>query len=137
MLRAEESDLPGKGLNSRFTLAENTLRLVARKEYAMSESKPANPLLSKLETTPEGLTLRDWMAGQALAGFSRAREAEMFNENTVRWYARIAYEMADAMLEERVHAPRKPVLNKPAAEKPAIPRPQRPAVWQDVKAGTY
>ena len=103
----------------------------------MSDSKPANPLLSNLETTPEGLTLRDWMAGQALAGFSRAREAEMFNENTVRWYARIAYEMADAMLEERAHAPRRAAVTKPAVEKPAVARPQRPAVWQDVKARAY
>lgn len=49
----------------------------------------------------EGMSLRDWMAGQALAGFTRARDAEMFNEHTTRWYARVAYALADAMLIER------------------------------------
>ncbi len=47
------------------------------------------------------MTLRDWLAGNAMAGFTRARDTEMFNEQTTAWYARIAYQLADAMLEER------------------------------------
>ncbi|MBK8268894.1 MAG: hypothetical protein IPK83_11555 [Planctomycetes bacterium] len=49
----------------------------------------------------KGMSLRDWLAGQALAGFTRVRDAEMFNEHTTRWYARVAYALADAMLVER------------------------------------
>ncbi len=49
----------------------------------------------------KGMSLRDWFAGQALAGFTRVRDAEMFNERTTRWYARVAYSLADAMLIER------------------------------------
>ena len=72
----------------------------------MTDHLPSNPTLDSLEASPDDLNLRDWFAAHALAGFSRAREAEMFNENTIRWYARVAYDMADAMLDERAQGPR-------------------------------
>ena len=48
-----------------------------------------------LGTGSKGMTLRDWFAGQALAGL-RVNDYEKF-ENA----ARHAYEIADAMLAER------------------------------------
>ncbi len=45
--------------------------------------------------------LRDWFAGMALVGFMRSRGNETFNDESIRWYARTAYELADAMMAER------------------------------------
>lgn len=65
------------------------------------------------EGTPvAGIALRDWLAGMALAGFTRVREGEMFNDHTVKWYAKIAYSLADAMLLER-EQPQKVSLRRP------------------------
>lgn len=44
-----------------------------------------------------GLTVRDWFAGQALAGFL----ASPNNDGTGQEFARWAYMYADAMLKER------------------------------------
>jgi hypothetical protein len=43
------------------------------------------------------LTVRDWMAGQALAGLMASRIDEPSREMAARW----AYGLADAMLVER------------------------------------
>ncbi len=47
-------------------------------------------------TTHFGMTLRDWFAGQALAGMLTAT-----NDAPITAYARDAYRMADAMLAAR------------------------------------
>lgn len=47
-----------------------------------------------------GLTVRDWLAGQALAGFCAAN-AEEFDHPTPVGIAKLAYEYADAMLAAR------------------------------------
>jgi hypothetical protein len=52
------------------------------------ESGSHSPVL-----THGGMSLRDWFAGQALAGLSE----EPLGINTAKW----AYELADAMLAER------------------------------------
>ncbi len=94
----------------------------------MKDELPANPTLDSFEQSPDGLTLRDWFAAHALAGFSRAREAEMFNENTIRWYARVAYDLADAMLDERSVGPRprnqRGKRTNPEPEPVPIPAPE-------------
>lgn len=43
-----------------------------------------------------GMTLRDWLAGQALCGFMTV--PVMHNPD---WYAEQCYKLADAMLEQR------------------------------------
>lgn len=66
----------------------------------------------------KGMALRDWFAGQALAGFTRVRDAEMFNEHTTRWYARVAYALADAMLIERAERLEKSVAEGDTPQAP-------------------
>ena len=76
---------------------------------------------------PEGVSLRDYLAGQALAGFMRVRDGELFNEQKIKWYAKIAYELADAMLDERAQAESKGVpLPKPAAQ------PNASTLWRQL-----
>lgn len=54
----------------------------------------------EIRRTAAGLTVRDWLAGQALAGFCAA-DAEEFRSVTSGAFAKLAYEYADAMLAER------------------------------------
>lgn len=56
-------------------------------------------------TTTEGISLRDWFAGQALGAVYATYLQH--NKPEVGWFgdvARVAYEVADAMLEEREKA---------------------------------
>lgn len=65
----------------------------------MSE-QPENPSAFPVGTFNPGMTLRDWFAGQALfAGLDWCRQHETggYAEAAV-----VAYEIADAMLAERV-----------------------------------
>lgn len=49
-----------------------------------------------------GLTLRDYFAGQALAGFlSGRKEAYDGSATEADWFAGAAYDVADAMLRKR------------------------------------
>lgn len=49
-----------------------------------------------------GMTLRDWFAGQALAGLNASMSADGYpTENDADAYAECAYRQADAMLAER------------------------------------
>jgi hypothetical protein len=81
------------------------------------ENPPAFPLRARgdgsiFERSHEGMTLRDWFAGQALAGMM-ANQA-MLNatlrktqtgESVADWTAKGAYAVADAMLAERERQP--------------------------------
>ncbi len=67
------------------------------------DNPPAFPVMVKRNTSPlttprevqfEGMTLRDYFAGQTLATLPHFWQADT--------KARISYEMADAMLAERV-----------------------------------
>ena len=78
-----------------------------------------------------GMSLRDWLAGQAMASFTRNREAEMFNDQTMQWHAKIAYQLADAMLLERGHDGSLPI------PKPRSADGQGRRIWQPVGAHAH
>jgi hypothetical protein len=60
-----------------------------------STGGPAFPIQVAEHNVYTGMTIRDWFAGMALQGFSRDIEDEV---KAARW----CYEMADAMLKERL-----------------------------------
>lgn len=72
---------------------------------------PAFPLFVQEEgcmpSVSEGMSLRDWFAGQALAGltvtgFSAAYLADLKEgETRAEWISRQVYDLADAMLKAR------------------------------------
>jgi hypothetical protein len=84
--------------------------------------------LLKNTAVPDAVTLRDYLAGQALAGFMRVRDGELFNEQKIKWYAKIAYELADAMLEERTQDEAKQATPLP---KPAVQAQVNP-LWRQL-----
>ena len=47
---------------------------------------------------PAGMSLRDWFAGQALAGLTASSKYELFEETNM---AAVCYAQADAMLAQR------------------------------------
>jgi hypothetical protein len=51
------------------------------------------------------MTLRDWFAGQALAGRIASTRDPEASEWDATWWARKAYETADAMLKAREAKP--------------------------------
>lgn len=57
--------------------------------------KPENPTAVP---TVQGMTLRDWFAGQALAAFLSSDADEEWNPENA---SIVAYEYADAMLKQR------------------------------------
>ena len=67
------------------------------------DNPPAFPLVSDIIGHCEGMTLRDWFAGQALAGMLASEAGIPPYANS--WAAERAYQMADAMLAERAKEP--------------------------------
>lgn len=68
----------------------------------MTDNPPAFPRPSTANgTRQDGMSLRDWFAGQALAGFS-SRETFDPGQAKPEQRARLAYIEADAMLAERM-----------------------------------
>jgi|688.fasta_scaffold232506_2 hypothetical protein len=49
----------------------------------------------------EGMTLRDWFAGQALAGMISGLDAKSEGSQAIKPIAEAAYDFADAMLKAR------------------------------------
>jgi len=67
-----------------------------------------NPRPGTLNEAPQGMTLRDWFAGKAMAGMLAYPGCEScgshHNNNTPDGVAEMAYEYADAMLRARGEA---------------------------------
>lgn len=70
--------------------------------------RPSGPAQEDINTSAhEGMTLRDWFAGQALAGMAASNYYQNVvrnsNDNTLRGsIARFAYSLADDMIAERI-----------------------------------
>jgi hypothetical protein len=62
----------------------------------VNDGGPAFPVICEEWPNQPGMKLRDWFAGQALAGYCSASPAEVDED-----LATCAYSVADAMLEER------------------------------------
>ena len=60
-----------------------------------------NPLPGRLANAPQGMTLRDWFAGQALAGHLAYSHPQSVMGVFIPETAKTAYELADAMIEAR------------------------------------
>ena len=68
----------------------------------IKDGGPAFPLATTSETIDyHGMSLRDWFAGQALAGLCAHTET---GGHTPKRQAELAYECADAMLARRAQA---------------------------------
>ena len=67
--------------------------------FPYSALQPGGPTMY---ADSEGMTLRDWFAGQAASGICSSRdEAGVLLEHGYEWIATEAYRVADAMLKER------------------------------------
>ncbi len=62
------------------------------------DSTPAFPVTAGHRVWSEGMTLRDWFAGQALASIAEMHAGMPIDQNAT---AKSAYRFADAMLKAR------------------------------------
>ena len=74
------------------------------------DNPPAFPLVSDIIGHCEGMTLRDWFAGQALGAIVTATSNGQHypareGQSLIEGMAQDAYELADAMLAERAKEP--------------------------------
>ena len=65
----------------------------------MKDGGPAFPTTAGQVVYSHGMSLRDWFAGQALAGLFS--QSEITNASSVYVVAQIVYRMADAMIAAR------------------------------------
>lgn len=65
------------------------------------EVKDGGPAFPRSGVPAEGMTLRDWFAGQALAGLCANMDQERFVEMSVDHMADLATRYADAMIAAR------------------------------------
>jgi hypothetical protein len=68
-----------------------------------ADGGPAFPIYGSDNATGDGMRLRDWFAGQALAGILSG--LPVGSEVPDPWLARECYRAADAMLRERLNKP--------------------------------
>ena len=77
---------------------------------------PENPAAFPVAYETNGMSLRDWFAGQAVSGMLASEvDDSTYNPDAA---AERAYEIADALLEEREKAIIPPVAEEPATEFP-------------------
>lgn len=62
---------------------------------------PAFPNMPEICHGNEGMSLRDWFAGQAVVGMMAAKVAQATSNTAAQILAKSAYLLADAMLAER------------------------------------
>ena len=68
------------------------------------DNPPAFPLASDIIGHHEGMTLRDWFAGRMVTGYLSSYQGSVHPDEAAT-IAKLAYQMADAMLAERAKEP--------------------------------
>lgn len=70
---------------------------------AFPQMRVWNAAMAEYEDTQQypGMTLRDWFAGQAINGLLSGRAGARLNDSILGGDAKLAYEIADAMIVAR------------------------------------
>jgi len=84
---------------ARWGGAIRTQRVQGQEEQSMTQIDSGGPMFPNSSIGCHGMTVRDWLAGQALMGYLASSGPDL--DKRPDFAARMAYEYADAMITRR------------------------------------